>query len=251
MKDSALRLQDKTVLLVGPFNGLTQAILRTLTEFGADVGYISEQAVGRYVDGINEARDVHAHYGRAVHYGLPVTSDSQIQEALGRVVGSLGRMDALIDATPLAWNASTDPQAAKAICLSLAEKLIPFFLAKQRGRIVYLFEDPCLQSLGGECPAQDCREVLTSMVETLAQKHRMQNVLVNALSIGVTDDFILRKNPKTPSLKRAFEELQKSHPGLKLVELNDVGLSTAYLTSALSAGLTGQVMRLTHGYHLS
>lgn len=250
MKDSALRLQDKNILLVGPFNGITQAILRTLTEFGADVGFISEQAVGRYVDGLNEARDVHAHYGRAVHYNLPLGNESQIQEALGRVVGSLGRMDALVDATPLSWSASTDPQSASASCLALAEKLVPFFLAKQRGRIVYLLEDTSMQSIGGENSAHGGLEVLTSLIHNLAAKYRMQNVTVNALSVGVTDEFILRKNPKTPSIKRAFEELQKSHPGLKLVELNDVGLSTAYLTSALSAPLTGQILRLTHGFHI-
>jgi NAD(P)-dependent dehydrogenase (short-subunit alcohol dehydrogenase family) len=250
MKDSALRLQDKTILLVGPFNGVTQAILRTLTEFGADVGYISEQPAGRYVEGINEARDQHPHYGRAAHYNLALNNEKQIQEALGQVVGTLGRMDALIDASPLGWNAKTDPQAASTVCMGLAEKLVPFFLVKQRGRIIYLLEDPCLDSMRPEGVAAGCREILTTMIESLGVKYRSQNVTVNALSIGITDDFILRLSPKTPSLKRAFEELQKTHTGLKLVELNDVGLSAAHLCSALSASLTGQMLRLTHGYHL-
>lgn len=250
MKDSSLRLQDKNVLLVGPFGGITQAVLRTLTEFGASVGYISEESASRYVDGVNEAREVHSHYGRAAHYNMPLSSDAQIQDALASVVGTLGRMDVLIDATPLAWNASTDPSLASATCLGLAEKLVPFFLAKQRGRIVYLLEDPSLEILRPGGVAAGCREVLSSMIEDLAAKYRTQNITVNALSVGVTDDFILRINPKIPSLKRAFEELQKSHLGLKLVELNDVSLSAAYLSSALSASLTGQMLRLTHGFHI-
>jgi enoyl-[acyl-carrier-protein] reductase (NADH) len=251
MKDSAFRLQDKTVLLAGPFNGTTQSIVRTMTEFGADIGFISEQSVGRYVDGINEAREVHPEYGRAVHYNLPAKTDQQIQEVLGRVVGSLGRMDALIDASPLGWNATTDPEAARQACLTLAEKIIPFLVAKQRGRIVYLLEDPSLDKLReGDHVSQGCREILTGLVENLAKKYRANNVTVNALSLGATDDFLLRTFPKSPALKRSFEELQKANPGIKLVDFNDVGLGTAYLTSALSASLTGQFLRLTHGYHL-
>jgi NADP-dependent 3-hydroxy acid dehydrogenase YdfG len=225
--------------------------LRTLTEFGADVGFVSEQAAGRYIDGINEAREVHPHYGRAVHYSLPLTNDQQVQEVLGRVVGSLGRMDALIDTTPMAWGVKTDPQAASQICLSLAEKLIPFFLAKQRGRIVYICEDPALKSLQGETIADGCREILTSLVENLGEKYRGQNVTVNALSVGVTDDYILRAFPGSTSLKRSFEELRRAHPSLKLVDTHDISMSVAYLTSALCASLTGQTLRLTHGFHLN
>lgn len=251
MKDSALRLQDKTVLLVGPFNGITQGIMRTMTEFGADVGFVCEgpQAT-KYVDGVNEAREVHPHYGRAAHYNLPLSNDRQIQDALGRVAESLGRMDALVDATPLAWNAQSDSAAAAAACLGLAEKIVPFLLAKQRGRIVYLFEDSALDVLREENPPESCRAALATMIQTLAAKHRLQNVSVNGLTVGVTDDFILKAMPKSISLKRSFEELAKNHPGIKLVEFHDIGLGTAYLCSALSASLTGQILRLTHGYHL-
>jgi enoyl-[acyl-carrier-protein] reductase (NADH) len=151
----------------------------------------------------------------------------------------------------LTWNAQTDSKNAVDVCAALAEKCVPFFLAKQRGRIVYLLEDPSLDSLrGGDGVSLACREVMSSVIDTLAAKYRGQGVTVNALSIGVTDDFVLRLNPKTPSIKRAFEELQKAHLGLKLVELNDVSQSVAYLCSVMSNGLTGQMMRLTHGYHL-
>ena len=254
MRDSALRLQDKTVLLTGPFNGITQAILRTLTEFGCDVGYVNDQAAyaTKFVDAVNEARDVKPDYGRAAHINLPLNSDKQIQEALGRTVESLGRMDALIDTSPLAWNAQTDPAASALLTLGLAEKLIPFFIAKQRGRVIFVYEDPTLDKISPSPAANGCREALLANIDTLAKRHRLQNVTVNALSLGVTDDFILKIFPKSTSLKKSFAELQATHPaaGLKLVEFHDIGLSTAYLTSALSASVTGQVLRLTHGSHL-
>lgn len=176
MKDSALRLQDKTIFLVGPFNGVSQAILRTMTEFGADVGFVSEhQYAGKFVEGVNEAREVHPEYGRAAQFNLPLTNEKQISEALGRVAESLGRMDILIDVTPLGWTAQTAPDAATTVCRELAAKLIPFFQAKQRGRIVYVFEDPALDQLRTEPPPQGCREALTSAIEDMAKSHRGQD----------------------------------------------------------------------------
>jgi len=249
MKDSSLRLQDKNAIIVGPFNGTTQAILRGLTEFGASVGLISEAPAGRYIDGVNEAREIHASYGRAAHFNFTLDSEKKMQDALGQVVGTLGRVDCFIDASPLTWNSDTDARDAAESCLVMAEKWIPFFLAKQRGRIVYLIEDPALAPLRSSACA-DGLEDLTGAMNRLAAKYRAQNVTVNAITVGVTEDFILSAFPKTPSIKKSFEELSGKHPGVRLVETNDIALSTAYLCSAMSAAVTGQVLRLTGGFHL-
>lgn len=252
MKDSALRLQDKTVLLVGPFNGITQACLRTLTEFGCDVAYISHQTphASRYVDGINEAREVHAHYGRAGYFHLPLKKESDVQEALGKVTESLGRIDAVVDASPLSWDSTTEASAAVEICTMLASKCLPFLLAKQKGRIVYLFEDSSLEKILPATNTSGFRDLLDETITAMAKQHIAKNVTVNGIAVGVTDDFILKVNPKSTSLKKSFEELHKEHPTLRLVEYHDVALGVAYLVSALSGSVTGQVLRLTQGYHL-
>lgn len=252
MRDSALRLQDKTILLVGPFNGVLQGCLRTLTEFGCDVAYVSHQNpnASRYVDGINEAREVHSHYGRAVYYHLPVTNAAQVQEALGQVTNSLGRIDALVDASPLTWDPSTDAKNAVEVCEMLAERCAPFFMAKQKGRMVFLFEDSSLEMIAPATNTSGFRDTLVEKIEALAKQYSGKNVTVNGLSVGVTDDFLLKTLPKSPSLKKSLEQLQIDHPRLKLVEYQDIALGVCYLVSALSASVTGQVMRLTHGFHL-
>ncbi len=252
MKDSALRLQDKTIMLVGPFNGITQACVRALTEFGCDVAYVSQDnpTAGRYIDGINEAREVHAHYGRAVFYHMPLKSADDVQEVLGAVTQSIGRIDALVDASPLTWNAQTDAHSAVDVCIALAEKCVPFFLAKQRGRLVFLFEDECLEKIVPATNTAAFREVLTEKIGALAKSYVGKNVTANGVAVGVTDDFLLKHHPKSPSLKKSLEALQQEHPGLRLVEYQDVALGVAYLVSALSASVTGQTLRLTQGFHL-
>jgi 2-hydroxycyclohexanecarboxyl-CoA dehydrogenase len=252
MKDSVLRLQDKTILLTGPFNGTTQALLRTMTEFGSDIAFVSDQTptASKYVDGINEAREVHQSYGRALYLHLPMRNKADINEVLGGMAGGFGRADVLIDATPLAWNAATDADAALSVCRHMAEQVMPFLAAKKRGRIIYLFEDECLNGLNmpGITPQQ--REGLVTLINELARGQRGKNITVNGLALGVTDDFILRHYAKTGSIRKTMDELQKVHAGLKLVEPTEVGMGAAYLASALSASLTGTILRLTHGFHL-
>ncbi|HMN69751.1 MAG TPA: SDR family oxidoreductase [Bdellovibrionales bacterium] len=245
MRDSALRLQDKTVLLVGPFGGVTQACLQTLTQFGCDVAFVSHQTphASRYIDGINEAREAHAHYGRAAYYFLPTRTVEEVQEALSQVTRTLGRIDCVVDATPLA-DGSVD------MSIVLAEQCVPFLLAKQRGRIIFLFEDSSLEKIVPDTGASASRDELIKRIRELAQTYRGKNVTVNAIGVGATDDFILKTMPKSPSIKKSVEELRKDHPALRLVEFHDVALGVSYFASALSASVTGQVLRLTHGFQL-
>jgi len=252
MKDSALRLQDKTVLLVGPFNGITQACLRGLTEFGCDVAYVSHQNpnAGRYAEGVNEAREVHPHYGRAAHFHMPLKTAKDVQEVLGQVTNSLGRIDVLVDASPLGWDEKTDAASAVEVCTVLAETCVPFLLAKQKGRMIFIYEDPCLETIAPHTNTSGYREVLVAKIEELAKKYIAKNVTANGVAVGVSDDFLLKTFPKSGSLKKSFEELKKEHPSVKLVEYHDVALGVAYLASALSASVTGQVLRLTQGFHL-
>jgi NAD(P)-dependent dehydrogenase (short-subunit alcohol dehydrogenase family) len=240
------------MLLVGPFNGTTQALLRTMTEFGADIAYVSDHVAtaGKYTDGINEAREVHPEYGRAAFFHLPLKTPADITEALGRVAESFGRMDVLIDASPLAWNATTESETALDLCRSLASSVIPFLVAKQRGRVLFLFEDESLGTLKLPEISGLLRKGLQNVIAELALGQRGRNITVNGLSLGVTEDFVLRHFAKAGSIRKSMDELSKSHPGLKLVESTDVGLGAAYLASALSGSLTGQILRLTHGFHI-
>ena len=252
MKDSSLRLQSKTILMTGPFNSVTQSLLRTFTEFGADIALVNPHApnASRYVEGLNEAREVHSDYGRAAFFNLPTETPDQIKEALGRLAESFGRMDILVDASPLSWSAETDSSAALANIKALAEQSLPFMFAKQKGRVIYVFEDESLQVLNLPTLTTFLRQMIQQHIHELAQSLRSKNVTVNGLSLGIGEDFILRHFAQMGSIRKSLDELQKQHADLKLVEATDAGMGAAYLASALSASLTGQTLRLTRGFHL-
>ena len=249
MKDSPFRLQDKTILLTGPFNGVTQALLRTMTELGADIAYVNEQTptASKYVDGVNEAREARPDFGRAAFFCLPLKSEKQVKEALGRVAEGIGRMDVFVDATPLSWLQGVDIKEALSFSELMGQQLMPFFNARQRGRIIYLFEDSCLATVGVEGFVSSYQEDLSEHVALSAGILKDHSVTVNGVSLGVTEDFILRHFPKSGSIKKSLNELQTRRPGVKLIEHIEVATAMAYLACPTSASLTGQILRLTHG----
>jgi NAD(P)-dependent dehydrogenase (short-subunit alcohol dehydrogenase family) len=249
MKDSPFRLQDKTILLTGPFNGVTQAMMRTMTELGADIAYVHEKApfAAKYADGVNEAREARPDYGRAAYFDLPIGTESQIKDALSRVAEGIGRMDVYVDSSPLGWVKSSDVAGALALSQLMAQGLAPFFTARQRGRIIYLFEDSSVASVGVEDFVGTYQENLCEHISLSALSWKDRAVTVNGVALGVTEDFILRHFSKSGSIKKSLVELQSRRPGVKLVEAFEIATALAYLACPSSSSLTGQILRLTHG----
>lgn len=239
----------KTILLTGPFNGVTQALLRTLTEQGADIAFVNDRTPNatKYIDGVNEAREIHADYGRAAYFGLPLKTDSQAKEALGRISESIGRIDVFIDASPLSWTAASEVKEALKFSEMMSTQLMPFFQARQRGRIIYLFEDRSLGSIGVDDFVSSYQEELCEHIAKASVAFKEQSVTLNGVALGVTEDFILRHFPKSGSIKKSLLELQAKRPGVKLVEALDIATAIAYVAGTASGSLTGQVLRLTHG----
>lgn len=249
MQNSAIRLQDKTILLLGPFNGVIQALMRTLTELGADVAYVAVDTpvAGKYAEGVNEAREAHPDYGRAAHFDLPLRNAADLKEAIGQVVERLGRMEVLIDASPLSWDKKSDRADSLSFAGLVAQAMIPYFSVRQRGRIVYLLEDLSLAQLATkEFPGNYQDELLEHInLTSVAMKEHL--VTVNGVSLGVTEDFILRHCPRETSIKKSLAHLQETRPGVRLVENTDISCCVAYLSCVQSASITGQILRLTHG----
>lgn len=246
MKDSLYRLQDKTILLTGPFNSITQALLRTMTELGADVAFVNAEArlAGKYCDGVNEAREIHPDFGRAVHFALPLKEPGDVKEALGRLTESVGRVDCFVEASPLSWTADDDVARALTTSAMIAEQLLPFFKARQRGRIVYLFEDLSLSDLGVADFVSSYQEKLMAHIEEASRHLRGQAVTVNGISLGLTEDFVLRHYPKGGSIRKTLVELQATRPGLRLIEPHEVACVIGFLTCNASGSVSGQTIRL-------
>lgn len=233
-RDSLLKLSDKTVAIVGEFSSLTQTILTVLSEQGADVALVGKESpeARRYIEHINDQREIYPHFGRSGVIGVDLNSSFDANDVIGRVVHSFGRLDSLVDTLP---TYSMDLRASA----GLAEAGIKFLISRPRSRILWLSHHADL----ARNPA--LLDELAQLREAMSKEHGTKNLTTNEFSLGVTEEYLLRNAPKSPSIKLAFEEMKKTMPTAKLHDPREIAAWVMFLSSPLSQGLNGQVLKFT------
>jgi NAD(P)-dependent dehydrogenase (short-subunit alcohol dehydrogenase family) len=90
-------------------------------------------------------------------------------------------------------------------------------------------------SLSGEAFNSLVRSGVGSFVKALAKE--LETISVHWLTVGLTEEFLLQRYPKSPSIKLALEELRKVLPGIKIQDPSDIANAVAFLSSPLSAAI--------------
>lgn len=235
-RDFFLKLNDKTVAIIGPFSTMTQMMLTTLTEQGADVALVTKETpeARRYVEHLNDQREIYPHYGRAGVISTELNNVNEASDLIGRVVHSFGRLDSLVDLLPL---------TRKDLGLSemLAQESVKFLTSRPRSRMMWLTPHPMLE------PAPDIHEKVASWRKRFSMEHLAKNLTANELVVGISDEFLLRRNPQSPSIKKTFEEFKATQMNAKLLEPSELASWVMFLSSPLSQAINGQQLCVDHG----
>jgi NAD(P)-dependent dehydrogenase (short-subunit alcohol dehydrogenase family) len=234
-RDSLLKLNDKTVAVVGEFSSMTQMILTLLSEQGADVALVGKESpeARRVCEHLNDQREIYAHYGRA---GVIATDLAQAKDAadiVGRVVHSFGRLDCLVDTLPCT-------RGDFVLSAALVQESLKFLTSRPRSRIIWLSHHRQLQDIPFAAELESLR---TQMAEAFGPK----NLTANELVLGVSEEYLLRRNPKSPSMKIALEDLKKQIPRARLLEPSEIAAWVMFLASPLSQAVNGQALGVDHG----
>jgi enoyl-[acyl-carrier-protein] reductase (NADH) len=242
MRESPLRLNDKTIILFGPGHSLTQALASYLNEQGADVAFVGPEAGGmrKFADNLMENRQISGSFGRAAAFESKLETEKDDLDVIAQVAQTLGGLEVVIDTHMNPF------EGADAWRRRVAQSALKFLEGRRRGRLIFLaplfkVPDPKTYELKaiGEGP-------LLEIFSDLKTPQSDKSITVNGLQIGVTEDFLLNQFKGVP-LKESIENLKKKYPGFHLIESLEVATTAAFLASPLSSALSGQVIRLTKG----
>jgi NAD(P)-dependent dehydrogenase (short-subunit alcohol dehydrogenase family) len=235
IRETLLKLNDKTVAIVGEFTSMTQMTLTLLSEQGADVALIGKETpeARRYVEHLNDQREIYPHYGRAGVIATDLAKATDAADIVARVVHSFGRLDALVDTLPCE---RTDLK----LSAGLVKESVKFLTSRPRSRLVWLSHHPKLQELSS---ATDLKQLRTRMAEEFGPK----NLTANELVLGVSEEFLLRRAPRSPSIKVAFEDLKKQMPRVRLLDPSEIAAWVMFLVSPISQAVNGQSLFIDHG----
>jgi NAD(P)-dependent dehydrogenase (short-subunit alcohol dehydrogenase family) len=252
-------LNDKTVVLAGPFGLLLQNLIARISENGADVAVITDdvKSCQRVCQNIMDMREVSEKFGRAaVVESALVKDESSANNAFSRSAEIFGGVDIYIDThlwgmnIPFHTSANLGDiegvfQSAFKKTQLMTDVAASYLKSRTRGRILYLFHE--LDVLSAE-KAQ--APIFKVFIEHLKQKSALligQHTTVNALSVGANEEYLISRFAKNLTIQKALQELQKTIPSAKLIDYNEISNFVTFLTSPSSSGLSGQVLHLNHG----
>ncbi len=212
-----------------------------------------------------DMREVSEKFGRATAIEVNFHDEKSVAQCLNRSAEAFGGADiyidtqlfalkipfcaaesAKVDASPAMTRGAVEASflAAFETLRTMTQAASAFVKTRTRGRIIYVFNE--LDILAAKKIETSIFSQLDDYVCKVAQELAANQTAVNALAIGVNEEYLLSRFPKQVSIQRAHQELQKTLPHARLVDYADISNIVAYLASHSSNGISGQVIRVNH-----
>jgi 3-oxoacyl-[acyl-carrier protein] reductase len=250
--DSGLHLREKTAILTGPLTQLHQSLIMRLCELGCNVALLGDENPNaqRYTQQISDQREIHPHFGRATTLDVNFSKEENIADAISRAAEAFGGVDIYIDGLfhPDRGDFKTleSPEKVQSIVkyellasLNATQTVLRFLKGRRRGRILYLLQDLTCQGFSNSMVHAAARGGLIPFSQALAAEVKSDNVTVNCLRMGLTEEFLLSVYPGK-NLTEAEAELRKSYPQVELLRADELSSIVAFLVSPLAQVISGQ-----------
>ncbi len=262
--ETSFKLQDRTALLTGPCNSVNQAIAVKLTQLGANVAIVDRNIdkSQRFASQLTDAREINERYGRAVAVQADLSKPHHVSDAVSRAAEAFGGIDIYIDGLMTTdVKRFKEPGALEELDriidvnlrapMLMTHAVLRFLEGRKRGRIVYLMHDIIRLGLANNGLMAMSRTGLTAFARTLSREVAENNITVNCVAIGVTEEFLLGQNPGADATKTSIQEAQAklalTYPAAQLMDTEKIANTVAFLSSPLGAGLTGQTIAVSQG----
>lgn len=240
-----MQLSGRVVLVTGGASGIGLACVQAIVEEGAKV-----LVVDRDLAGAGVAEKLTNTGGEVRFFQADITSEHDVQSAVGYAKNTFGQVDALIGCAGISGPVGlTAPDIAEAdwdrvMAVNVkgnflaAKHTLPLLLESELGTIVFIASDSALVAFEGMTPYCTSKGAMLMLTKGLSVDH--PTVRVNCLCPGVVDTPMSRKDLGRPE---GFEGTN-----LPVMQAKQIGRHAVFLASPVSAPINGTAVVADFGY---
>lgn len=247
-------LKDKVAIITGGASGIGRATALLFSREGATVAIVDiDEPKGQAV-----VQSIVKGGGKAVFLHCDATSASECQQAVGKAVKELGKIDILfnnvgiirrasvVDTTEEEWDKVMDTNAKSAFLFS--KNVVPIMAKNGGGIIINTASGWGL--VGGYKAASYCasKGAVVLLTKAMAIDHGPQNIRINCICPGDTDTPMLHREALQLGITREkFFAEAKQRPLQRIGKPEEIANAALFLASDASSYVTGTALVVDGG----
>jgi 3-hydroxybutyrate dehydrogenase len=261
--DKALRLKDKVAVVTGAASGIGREIARTFSRAGAKLAIADVDAAGAQLAAAELVREG----GTAIAVTMDVTDETQVDDAMARVVRAFGRIDVLVSnagiqiVAPLAELSLADWKRMLAIHLDGAflctRAALRQMYPQGGGSIIYMGSVHSREASLLKAPYVTAKHGLIGLAKVVAKEGAKHGVRANVICPGfVRTPLVDKQIPEqaktlglTPETVVRDVMLRETVDG-EFTTVEEVAEAALFFASFESNALTGQSLTVSHGWSM-
>ena len=154
---------------------------------------------------------------------------------------SFGSIDIIIDTHLLDLCESSEQLEQRLkITETLCKAGMPFVEGRNKGRILFLTNEILMKS-------EEKFDSLNKTMNEFTKKVIKDNITMNMISTGVTEELLINLYGGKKSIKDAFADFQEKHGDCRIIEPTEIASVVSFLASPISSGICGQTVKIDAG----